>query len=333
MGGSSYSDYARSSRLYADKSAGKSSFYHTAAVDSGAVAASVHDLLDPKKLNKVGKNIRESFDSPEHPNSLPIVVAFDVTGSMREVPKLFIEKLGALMGLLVKKDYVRDPHIAFLAIGDATCDNAPLQVGQFESGNEMDMALSHVYLEGGGGGHVTESYELAMYYLARHTELDSLSKRGKKGFCFLMGDEIPYKLVDKGQVKTYIGDTIQANIPTEDILNELREKFEVFWILPGGTSNYNSTSVTEPLKKMFGQNLLKIENPADICELIASTIALAEGYELNDIKDGLKDVGADKDSVARATKALTKYSAKSVSRKSKVSGSLVPAGARDVERL
>jgi hypothetical protein len=78
----------------------------------------------------------------------------------------------------------------FGAIGDATCDRAPLQVGQFESDNRMDDDLSRILLEGGGGGQKTESYELAMYFMARHTAADCYEKRGKRGYLFIIGDEL-----------------------------------------------------------------------------------------------------------------------------------------------
>ena len=68
----------------------------------------------------------------------------------------------------------------FGAIGDATCDRAPLQVGQFESDNRMDDDLGRILLEGGGGGQKTESYELAMYFMARHTA-DRLSTTSAAG--------------------------------------------------------------------------------------------------------------------------------------------------------
>jgi hypothetical protein len=34
-------------------------------------------------------------------------------------------------------------------IGDATCDRAPLQIGQFESGIEINQDLAKLWLEGG----------------------------------------------------------------------------------------------------------------------------------------------------------------------------------------
>ena len=42
-----------------------------------------HPLMDPK-----GVRLRESRDGVDHPQSLGIVFALDVTGSMGEIPKL-----------------------------------------------------------------------------------------------------------------------------------------------------------------------------------------------------------------------------------------------------
>ena len=84
-------------------------------------------------------------------------------------PRALQAKLPQLLGLLLRKGYAAHPQIMFGAIGDATCDRAPLQVGQFESDNRMDDDLSRILLEGGGGGQKTESYELALYFMARHT--------------------------------------------------------------------------------------------------------------------------------------------------------------------
>lgn len=320
MGGGSYSDALYTSRLTSAATTGKSLFSHTDKIYKGAVKASVNEKLDPSKKNSVGKIIRESFDSADHPDSVPVAILFDVTGSMSEVPKKFISKLGNLMKLLVKKGYLLHPQILFGAIGDATCDTAPLQIGQFESSNEIDEALSLVYLERGGGGHITESYELGMYYMARHTDLDSLNKRGKKGYLFMMGDEIPYPNVKKSEVAEFIGDTIQDNIPTPEILAELRNKYEVYWILPGGTSNYDHETVNKTLQNLFGQNLLRLPNADDVCELIASTIGLNEGYDLNDITTDLVSVGADAASVTRAVAVVKDLASKGVAKAATVSG-------------
>jgi hypothetical protein len=99
---------------------GTDPFTHSAEIRSGHTEMKVHEKLDPSKKNKAGRNIRESFDSDTHPESHPVAVIFDVTGSMASVPRIFVEKLGTLMATLVKKDFLQHPHILFGAVGDAT---------------------------------------------------------------------------------------------------------------------------------------------------------------------------------------------------------------------
>src|SRR5258707_9278278 len=131
--------------------------------------------------------MRESRDSDEHPESVAIAVLFDVTGSMGSVPRVLQQKLPQLLGLLLRKGYAKGPQILFGAIGDATCDRAPLQVGQFESDNRLDDDLGRFVLEGGGGGRQTQSYGLAMDFRARHPSIDCYAKPGHRGNLSLTG--------------------------------------------------------------------------------------------------------------------------------------------------
>src|SRR5262245_21339836 len=195
MGGTRWSDdhYRERARLRAK--AGKDAFEYDHDVRAGKVAAEVH-----QKMNPFGVTVRESRDSEAHPTSHAVGVLFDVTGSMQSVPKILQANLPKLMSLLIRKGYLEHPQILIGAIGDATCDQAPLQIGQFESGIEIEEDLAKLYLEGGGGGHITESYELAMYFMARHTSLDCFEKRHKRGYLFLIGDELPYGKVKKNEV-------------------------------------------------------------------------------------------------------------------------------------
>lgn len=348
MGGSNHNDDVYRARMAMHKSAGTSAFVHDANIKSGAVPHVVHAKVDAKKVNTVGKLIRESFDSDAHPESVPIAILFDTTGSMDRAPRIFVERLGALMAALVKKGYVPHPHVLFGAIGDATCNDFPIQIGQFEAGNEMDDALTALVLEGGGGGHITESYELTAYFMARHTDLDSVKKRGKKGYLFFIGDELPYQVVNRTQVEKFIGDKLEANIrfsasdprnnaddKTEgDILEELREKFEVFWVMPGGTDHWNDKRVNDPLKTMFGQNYLRLPDAADVCELLVTTIGVCEGFDIDTIATDLKSVGATAKAVDMATSALTTYAgSRGLVKKATTTGDLVVAGSDAVERL
>jgi hypothetical protein len=67
---------------------------------------------------------------------------------MGAVPRTLQKKLPRLLGLLKDNRYVQDPQLMFGAIGDATCDRAPLQVGQFESDNRMERHLENILPEG-----------------------------------------------------------------------------------------------------------------------------------------------------------------------------------------
>jgi hypothetical protein len=260
----------------------------------------VHETLDPAKAG-----LRESRDSDEHPESLAIAVLFDVTGSMRSVPMRLQEKLPELFGLLLRKGYVAHPQIMFGAIGDATCDRVPLQVGQFESDNRMENDLGNIMLEGGGGGQQTESYELAMYYMARHTALDCLEKRGKKGYLFIIGDEMAYPRVSARQVRDVIGDEQMAHISVEEMVAELKEKYEVFYILPAGASHAGSVTILDFWRDLLGQNVLELEDLDAVCETIALTIGIAEdAIDLDEGLDHLAEIGSD--AVGVVGKALAK---------------------------
>jgi hypothetical protein len=213
---------------------------------------------------------------------------------MGAVPRILQKNLCTLMGLCLRNGYLEDPAILMGAIGDATCDVAPLQVGQFESGNEIEDDLNRLYLEGGGGGQQTESYELALYFLARKTSIDCFENRGKKGYAFLIGDEMPYRRVKRREVKRVFGDKLQADIPIREILDEVRQKFEVYYILPNLTSYYNDATIIDCWRALLGQHALRLDDPAGISELIASTIGLAEdAVALSDLTTDLGDAGTD----------------------------------------
>jgi len=265
------------------RATGASAFAHT---DSGA--RHVHPALDP-----YGVTVRESRDSDEHPRSLAISVLFDVTGSMCSVPRTLQAKLPELLGLILRKGYVADPHIMFGAIGDATCDRAPLQVGQFESDNRMDDDLGRILLEGGGGGQMTESYELAMYFMARHTSMDCWEKRGKRGYLFLMGDELAYAKVKKAEVKRIIGDDLKRDIPIAEIVAELKERFDVYYIIPSGTFHADDPKLLGFWRGLLGQNVIRLDDLDAVCETIALTVGLGEdAIDLDEGLEHLEEVGS-----------------------------------------
>jgi hypothetical protein len=123
--------------------------------------------------------------------------------------------------------------------------------------------------------------------------------------CFFIGDEMPYPTVMRKYVEKTVGDVLEADIPTEQIVAELEAKFDVYYILPNMTSYYEDPEVHGHWVKLLGQNVLRLEDPNGICELIATTIGLAEGRtDLAAVPDDLKEIGTDKKVAGAVSKAL-----------------------------
>ena len=120
MGFTHYSSDVTRSYISDASRSGRSVMGHTAAVNAGTIERKVHKNLDPKKLNRDKKNIRESRDSDTHPNSVPVAVIFDTTGSMQDYPERFVKSLPDLMDLITKRKYLTDMHVLFGAVNDAT---------------------------------------------------------------------------------------------------------------------------------------------------------------------------------------------------------------------
>jgi hypothetical protein len=185
---------------------------------------------DPR-MNPRGVKFRESRDSAAHPNTVGIVFALDVSGSMEDIPHTLATKtLPTFMEAVLPA--LPDAQVLFMAFGNAYSDKSPLQVGQFESEAPLiDQWLSTAHLEGGGGG-LGESYDLAMWFASRHTAMDCLQKRGKKGYFFMTGDETPFLQVNPEQVKGLIGDVVPNKPYVHDVVAELQQTFHVFFLIP-----------------------------------------------------------------------------------------------------
>ena len=90
-------------------------------------------------------------------------------------------------------------------------------------------------MERGGGGTGQESYELAALLYAERTKLDSLDKRGEKGFFFFVGDEGFYPKVSAREAKEHLGIDLPEDLGSAEVFRRLREFYEVFFIYPASS--------------------------------------------------------------------------------------------------
>ena len=263
-----------------------------------------HPLMNPK-----GLKVRECRDSADHPDSLGIAFALDVTGSMGDIPQLLAkQELPNLMKLLTDCR-VTDPQLMFMAIGDATSDQAALQVGQFESTAElMDQWLTWSYLEGGGGGSGEESYDLAFYVAAQHTDMDNWVKRKKKGYLFITGDELPYPAVSRHQVEALLGEKLDEDIPIEEVIAAAAETYHLFFLIPDLERRRRCEA---RWRELLGEHAICMESPLDTCSVAASIVALTEKriQDLDALAAILSTNGFSKERVHSTIRAIRDYAA------------------------
>lgn len=184
--------------------------------------------IDP--LMNIKNKIRESCDSEEHPNSYPIIIGLDVTGSMGRVPENLIKEAFPEIMKTVMEKGVEHAQICFVGIGDHYSDDAPIQVGQFETSDELtEKWLKAIYIEGGGGGNNGESYQLAWYFAAFHTKIDSFEKRGIKGTLITIGDEPCHASINGRVVHDLFGEG-EGEVLTSNLLKEAQKKWDVYHI-------------------------------------------------------------------------------------------------------
>lgn len=229
---------------------------------------SIEIKMDPKNT------LRECVDSEDHPNTIPIILALDVTGSMGHIPDGFIrEEMTKMMGSLYKEG-LKDVQLLFVGIGDHLCDRAPLQVGQFEADDELlDKWLKDIYLEGGGGGNGGESYLLAWKYAADNTKLDSVTKRKQKGFVFTVGDDANHKRLSVADQKHIFGsDGDYVEETNHSLFKKASEKFNVFHIHLTETSMGYRGRVQDQWKEELGEDCIILPSYKDIAATIANTV-------------------------------------------------------------
>ena len=223
-------------------------------------------------MNVKGK-VRECKFSEEHPNAFPIIIALDVTGSMGHIPDNLIRTgLPDIMKKILESG-VKDPQVCFMAIGDQYSDASPIQVGQFESSDElMDKWLKLVWLEGKGGGNQAESYQLAWYAALNHTACDWITN-GRKGVLITIGDVGVHRSISRERLLGLFGHSeVKSDLSTSDLYNKTEADWDIWHI---NVSDYQGQrDYVKQSLEFLGDHLVNTEDPngSDIPQLIAGII-------------------------------------------------------------
>lgn len=250
----------------------------------------IHPDLDPSKITKA----RESCDSYSNPNSTPIQLYLDVTGSMGFLAeRIAKDLLPKIFENLYEQMPVTDPHVAFGAIGDVRVgghwNQAPLQVSQFEAeAIPLIEQLRQIYLEGGGGGNREESYDLAWYFSSNFTAIDSFKNRGEKGYLFTIGDEPPPALPLTSNELNKVFRKTDLTVPrsVKETLHEAEKTWKVFHFITEEGDFVRSNGidrVVKPWNDLLGANVILVKDINNLPDIITATLKIAEGADINQV--------------------------------------------------
>lgn len=270
-------------KAYASATSGKAT-HHVFA------SRTMHDSLNPH-----GVKLRESRDSTLNPQSTALVVGLDVTGSMGMIADaLAREGLGTLVEEVLARKPVSDPHILCMGIGDAACDEAPLQVTQFEADIRIADQLKLIWLEKGGGGNTSESYNLPWYFAAMHTGIDCFEKRGKKGYLFTVGDEEPPASLLAREIQAITGDKVQKDLSSRELLTMASRMYHVFHVVveEGSYAQSNLPVVMKKWTDLLGQRVLRLSDYRRLAEVVVSAIEVNEGKDHSAVASSWKGATA-----------------------------------------
>ncbi len=250
----------------------------------------INAAFDPK-----GVALRESRDSELNPMSTPIILGVDVSGSMGfTAEKIAIDQFGTLVEGIIGRSPVSDPHIMVMAIGDVHSDVAPLQVSQFEADDRIVQQLKDIWLEGRGGNNTYESYDLPWYFAATRTSADCFEKRGKRGYLFTMGDEMPppESGLSASEINRVFGTNEQHGISQAEMLKAAQEKYNVFHIIIEEGSfcrGRGVPTVANAWAKVLGKKVILLRNSDYLSQVILSVIQINEGADPDEVINSWQD--------------------------------------------
>lgn len=238
------------------------------------VARTIDQSLDPRNFK-----VRECVNSEEHPNTIPVILGLDVTGSMGEACSETAAALGTIIMNLYKK--FSDIEFCIMGIGDLAYDRAPVQMSQFESDIRIAESLDKIYMEHGGGGNDFESYTAAWYMGLKRTKLDCFDKQQRKGIIITMGDEPLNPYLPCGNLNDAVNATEESHVETPALYAEALEKFDIFHIAvdsPRDSYQYHKNDIENSFGQLLGSRF-KVASIDNLAQVIESCITESvQGY-------------------------------------------------------
>lgn len=244
---------------------------------TGGKGYSYHDArrsYDDVAVARTGTRAVYTYQSPflRTDAAYPLVIGIDTTGSMAEWPRIFFDKLPLLYKEAVK--YLPACAISFQAINDFEADGeeVALQPTPFGQGPQLDEFIGQLYPVGGGGGQVTESYEIFAAYNSFLEAPQALIKP----IAIILGDEAPFDEVPAEVCRRYGLGT--GSCRSQEAFARLHEKCDVYLVRkPYEGQDQNIIKKWKSIGLMPGERILMIADPRRVVDVILGILGILTG--------------------------------------------------------
>lgn len=270
--------------------------YSSRGADKRRTAADRSKARGPRSYEKKRGPNEKVIDPHKHISSEstnPLIIAVDVTGSMASWPSEIFDRLPLLYNTL--SQYREDLEICFAAIGDARCDDWPLQVTTFASGYDLEQLLGSLYGEG-GGGDAPESYGLFAHWVNTHVQVPNSAE---VPFLIVFGDApmhatVPGKIIDR-----YLGDGANGNVKAVKAWQQLADNWNV-WFLRRPTGKPGDKVDKQWGEAITQQKIMRIEDEQRAVDYAMGLVARAWGH-FGDFQENMRARQSDEkvDSVSK----------------------------------
>lgn len=277
-----------------------------------SVFRSVQDVYQVEDLHKdlnIYNKVRECRNTDEHPETKPVILAIDVTGSMGPAAIEVARTLNPLMIELYKE--IRDVEFCVMGIGDLAYDRHPIQMSQFESDIRIAEHLDKIHFEGGGGGNSYESYTAAWYAGLYRTQLDA-EHQGRKGVIITLGDEQINPYLPESELRQTVGDSvngINATVTdTKDLFKLASRKFDIYHVHVNHdrSSEGRAEDNVESFGAIIGNDHVYLSNIDSLKDTVTEIILRSFNKYADALQEGLSyitpvDNDTEKQSVGNST--------------------------------
>lgn len=237
----------------------------------------------PRSYKQKAKPNEKIIDPKKHistESTNPLIVGIDVTGSMASWPFEIFDRLPLLYNTL--SQYREDLEVCFAAIGDAGCDDWPLQVTTFASGFDLEQLLGSLYGEG-GGGDAPESYGMFAHWVNTHVKTPNAEE---KPFLIVFGDAPMHPTTPKSQINHFLDDGLRKNVDSIEAWQQVCENWNT-WFLRRPTGKPGDKVDHQWAQAITEQKIFHIQDEQRAVDYAMGLIARSWGH-FGDFQDNMR---------------------------------------------